>query len=263
MVDASSAAPVKFADGTRVYAPRFIYPLGVRDGSSLGSPSPGSLMTLFAYNLTKNELTAAAPTLPMTLDGLELLLNGSPLPMEATTPWQINAQVPQTATPGDAGFVVRSGGTTTPEVRASIVARGPYAIYTDMNRSQAAAVFPGTATLADRDHPAAVGQILELYSYGLGVTNPLVAPAIGSPSSPPASATVLPHIRIGGVDAEVLFAGLAPGLAGVYQVNLRVPKVTPTNFLGGSGSPFYGFQKLSWIAADGTETGNSGIFVQQ
>jgi uncharacterized protein (TIGR03437 family) len=218
-------------------------------------------MTLFAYNLTKNELTVTNPTLPMKLDGLELLLNGSPLPMQAVTPWQINAQVPQTATPGDSGFMVRSGTTTTPEVRASIVARGPYAIYTDMNRSQAAAVFPGTATLADHDHPAAAGQILELYCYGLGVTNPLVAPAIGSPSSPPATATALPHIRVGGVDADILFAGLAPGLAGVYQINLRVPKVTPTT--GGSGSPFYGYQKLTSVAADGTETGISGIFVQQ
>ncbi len=266
MVDAAPSTPVKFADGTRVYAPRFIYPLGVRDGSSLGSPSPGSIMTLFGYNLTPNELTVATPTLPTKLDGLELLLNGSPLPMEAVTPWQINAQVPQTATPGDTGFIVRSGTSVTPEVRSSVVARGPYTIYTDLYRSQAAALFPGTGTLVDQAHPAAIGQILELYCYGLGVTNPMVAAAVGSPSSPPATAAVVPHIRVGGVDADVLFSGLAPGLAGVYQVNLRVPQVPKTTdspTLGSSNNPFYEWQKVTWVAADGTETGISGFYVQQ
>jgi uncharacterized protein (TIGR03437 family) len=30
-------------------------------------------------------------------------------------------------------------------------------------------------------------------------------------------------LTVGGASAEVLFAGLAPGLVGVYQVNWRVP----------------------------------------
>jgi hypothetical protein len=72
---------------------------------------------------------------------------------------------------------------------------------------------------------------------------------------------VLPHIRVGGVDADVLFAGLAPGLAGVYQVNVRVPQVPKTTGL--PSNPFYGWQTVKWVGDDGKETGSSGFFVQQ
>ncbi len=257
IVDAAPKTPVKFSEGTAIFAPRILYPLGIRSAAFLGSPSLGSLMTAFGYNLTQHDLTVATPTLPTKLDGLELLLNGSPLPMEAVTPWQINAQIPQNATPSDSGFAVRNGDATSPEVRASVAMRDPNAIFTDASRSQAAAVYPGTAMLADQDHPASAGQILELYMYGLGVTNPMVPGAVASPSSPPATATVVPRMRVAGVDAEIFFAGLTPGLAGVYQVNFQVPKVPPA-----TSNPLTLFRRITWVAADGTETGGPGFFVK-
>jgi len=35
--------------------------------------------------------------------------------------------------------------------------------------------------------------------------------------------TSLPEVRIGGVNAQVLFSGLAPGLPGVWQINILIP----------------------------------------
>lgn len=113
-----------------------------------------------------------------------------------------------------------------------------------------AAVFPGTKTLADSTHPAAAGDTLEIYCFGLGVTVPLVEAGVASPS-PPALAKVTPRLQIGGRDAEISFAGLAPGLAGVYQVNAQVPPGLAA-----------GFQPLRWIAADRTASGTSGIYVR-
>jgi uncharacterized protein (TIGR03437 family) len=33
---------------------------------------------------------------------------------------------------------------------------------------------------------------------------------------------------VGGHDAKVLFAGLAPGAVGLYQINVRIPEDAPT-----------------------------------
>lgn len=43
--------------------------------------------------------------------------------------------------------------------------------------------------------------------------------------------TILPQVRIGGQPVPVLFSGLAPGLTGVWQINILVPAQTPTGKL--------------------------------
>jgi uncharacterized protein (TIGR03437 family) len=72
-------------------------------------------------------------------------------------------------------------------------------------------------------NPAAAGSELSLYATGEGQTSP--AGVDGKPAAPP-----LPQplgavtVTIGGADAEVRYAGGAPGLiAGVMQVNVVVP----------------------------------------
>jgi uncharacterized protein (TIGR03437 family) len=39
--------------------------------------------------------------------------------------------------------------------------------------------------------------------------------------------TSLPQVRIGGQTADVVFSGLAPGLTGVWQINIQVPYGLP------------------------------------
>jgi uncharacterized protein (TIGR03437 family) len=73
------------------------------------------------------------------------------------------------------------------------------------------------------------GEYLELFCTGLGaVTN---APPDGAtaPGSEPLARTVIqPSVTIGGQSVSVLYAGLAPGLIGVYQVNVGVEPPVPT-----------------------------------
>jgi uncharacterized protein (TIGR03437 family) len=72
-------------------------------------------------------------------------------------------------------------------------------------------------------NPAAPGSVIVFYATGEGLTDP--------PSEDgKVAGTVLPKpvlpvtVKIGGVEAEVIYAGAAPGLtAGVMQVNARVP----------------------------------------
>ena len=189
-------------------------------------------------------VTAQNFPLPRSLNGLSLEVNGQAVPLTAVTPWQINGQLPQTVPSGMATFQVRDpNGATVQPASEPIVSYLPMNFYFPYARghlfySQAAALHAGTGIVADMDHPAMAGETLEVYGVGLGVTDPMVDAGLPSPFSPPARSVQTPHVQIAGRDATVTFAGLVPGLAGVYQVNVVVPAGIPP-----------GLQTLSWFVA--------------
>lgn len=88
---------------------------------------------------------------------------------------------------------------------------------------QAAVLHAGTSILVDDAHPAKAGETLEMFGTGLGVTDPSIPAGRAAPANPPAIAKVTPVVSINNVEAQILFAGLAPGFVGVYQVNFVVP----------------------------------------
>ena len=66
--------------------------------------------------------------------------------------------------------------------------------------------------------------IVQIYATGLGpVTGPLADGGAGAGQP----TTTMPVVTIGGRQAVVDFAGLAPGFVGLYQINARVPPGTP------------------------------------
>jgi uncharacterized protein (TIGR03437 family) len=72
-------------------------------------------------------------------------------------------------------------------------------------------------------NPATAGDALLIFCTGLGAVTPKVTAGSVAPSSPPAKTDNPVTATIGGIDAPVLFAGLAPGFVGLYQVNVTVP----------------------------------------
>jgi uncharacterized protein (TIGR03437 family) len=211
-----------------VYAPRAISPRGVVNTAGTATPpSPGGLVSAYGINFSGDSITMASGfPLAATLDGISMLAEGSQLPMLSVSPWQITAQLPQQAATVRTNFRIAFGdGSATPSEAAEVVASAPALFFTTtaLGFSQAAAFHAGTAIPADDDHPAAAGEILEMYGSGLGATDPVVAAGEASPANPVARARVTPRVVIGNLDARVLFAGLTPGLAGVYQINIVVP----------------------------------------
>jgi uncharacterized protein (TIGR03437 family) len=58
--------------------------------------------------------------------------------------------------------------------------------------------------------------------------SPAVEAGRAAPASPLSSVVNPVAVTVGGVEAQVLFAGLAPGFSGLYQVNAFVPAGAPS-----------------------------------
>ena len=84
------------------------------------------------------------------------------------------------------------------------------------------AILNQDGTVNSAENPAEQGSIIVLFGTGEGQTDP---PGItGRLIEPPISALVeAVRVTVDGQEAEVLFAGPAPGFAGLLQVNIRLP----------------------------------------
>jgi uncharacterized protein (TIGR03437 family) len=70
--------------------------------------------------------------------------------------------------------------------------------------------------------PAARGSVVTLYATGEGLTEPVSQD--GKLATAPYPKPVLPvTLNVGGYPADILFAGEAPGFAGLMQINARLP----------------------------------------
>jgi uncharacterized protein (TIGR03437 family) len=72
-------------------------------------------------------------------------------------------------------------------------------------------------------NPASVGDYLVIYCAGLGTVSPGVPAGAAAPYTTLSYTDNTVTATVGGIDARVTFSGLAPGNAGLYQVNLIVP----------------------------------------
>jgi uncharacterized protein (TIGR03437 family) len=79
------------------------------------------------------------------------------------------------------------------------------------------------------DNPAKAGEGVQIYVSGLGAVNPAVADGAASPTAEPFARVVneLQGVFINGVSANFTYAGLAPGFAGLYQINVIIPAGLP------------------------------------
>jgi uncharacterized protein (TIGR03437 family) len=207
-----------------------IYPGGIVDAGSFApdnSAAPNELLSLFGVNLASATNSAASLPLPTQLGGTEVLVNGTAAPLFFVAAGQINFQLPA-VTGNVATVAVFSGGLVSPALPLSLLSAHP-GIFTVGGGQALGQILNANSSANSPANPASAGQTIQIFATGLGATNPALTPGQPGNSVAPFNTTVItPTATIGGIAATVSFSAAAPGLAGVYQVNVMVPTGLPS-----------------------------------
>lgn len=191
--------------------------------------APGGLVSVLGSNFSNATAVSTELPLPTTLSDLCLAVNNVAVPLLMVSPNRIDAQLLFNVV-GSANLVVNGpSGASSPLLFTSLP--GAPAVFqtgTAGPLTGLPAVYRATnnevVTLTNPVHPK---DTLIIFATGLGLTTPAVEAGAAAPFQPLAVASLGPAITLGGVPLSVSFAGLVPGLVGVYQINAFVPDAVP------------------------------------
>jgi uncharacterized protein (TIGR03437 family) len=172
---------------------------------------------------------------PTSLDGTSVTIGGQTAFISYISAAQINAQLPSTVGTGAQPLVITTANGPSSTYAVTVKAEVPALLSTPafkINGYQyAVALFPDGVTyvlpagaipgVASR--PAQQGDTITLYGTGFGPTTPNV-PA-GQIVQTDNSLMLPLTVSVGSQTAVVAYAGLAPGVVGLYQFNVVVPKI--------------------------------------
>jgi uncharacterized protein (TIGR03437 family) len=174
--------------------------------------------------------------------------NGQPAPLLFTSLYLVRAQVPVDISGSEADIKVSFAGQSSDEVTVDMIRTSPGLYAAGTTGWGLASAVNQNGTLNSRTDPAPRGSVVTMYANGLGSTTPPVASGVPAPASPLSTAVEGVTVRIGGIDAPVHYAGLAPGLLGTFQLNVEVPTGIP------SGA-------ASVVVTASTNSSQSGMFI--
>src|ERR1019366_4749524 len=191
-------------------------------GAGLG---PGNIVQIDGAALSSQAVAATSLPLPTIVNGMKVLIGGIQSPLFYVSPGQVNAQIPFELQAGQQYQVIVSanGALTTPQP-IQLNAGTPAVL---QFTSGLLVAQHQDASLVSTTSPAVPGEYLTLYMSGLGDTDIPVPSGQASPTSPLANVLDVPTLTINGTQVPLLFAGLTPGLVGLYQINIQVPVGLP------------------------------------
>jgi uncharacterized protein (TIGR03437 family) len=211
-----------------------ISPGGVINGADYTAEfAPGSLISVFGTGLAPTSASAPSFPLPTSLSGAYLeILDGSTIlqaPLFYVSPGLINAQLPFDLTSSTPSVRVRNASGVSAAVAIQVQPSAPKLLTLDMTGKGAPIMLHSDYRLVTANAPAAPGEIVILYLTGLGAVFPASgagqAAGDGSAGNPLNLVTADVSVIVGNQCGDVLFAGLTPYYAGLYQLNIRLPEV--------------------------------------
>jgi uncharacterized protein (TIGR03437 family) len=224
---------------------------GVVSAASLeASPvAPGSFVAIRGERLSEGEETASRLPLLPKLQGTEVFVAGRTIPLFSTSQGEVKAFVPYgVAVNGRHQMILRRGHCMSVPLPLEAAAAQPAVFTVDGTGKGQGRIFVVGAenqqVLAGPESPAKAGDTVIIYAAGLGKVDAALEVGEEVPESVQACTVNPVTVTFGGVEARVSFAGLLPGVAGLYQVVATVPEgVTPGDKVpvvlttGGRSSP--------------------------
>lgn len=202
--------------------------------------TPGMIAAMYSQGNAGQFGAAAASAqsvpLPTTLNGVQILFNGSAVPLFYAGPDQINFQVPMSAPQSgtaDLQVVDVASGRVLGDTTAVMTQADPGIFTLTGTGSGTAAVLNQDNTVNGPTNPALQGSTITIFGTGQGFVSG--APPDGNISNAPLQTARPPTIWMGATQVppeNVTYAGLAPTLVGVWQIDVVIPNsvlTTPTN----------------------------------
>ena len=194
--------------------------------------APGEVVAIFGSSFASS--TAAGLQLDdsgavsTALAGVRVWFDGVASPLIFASASQIDAVIPFGLAPGQRQVQVQYGSLASSAFPVTVVPAVSGIFSADASGTGQAIALNQDGSLNSPTVPAVPGSVITIWATGAGELSP--APIDGAIDAGNLTRTVLPvAAEIGGLAADVLYAGGAPGMVeGVIQVNLRIPAASRT-----------------------------------
>jgi len=206
-------APILFANGT------------VGNANPVpGAPlAPGSIALISGLYLAASNSESSGSPLPTSVNGTTVLIGAREAPVFSVSPNALKIQIPNDLDVGrEHTVIVNANGAYTIPDTITLAPAQP-GITTDGN-GMAIAQSASSSSITPSS-PAHAGDQIIIFVEGMGVTASPVDNGASTNDLNPVQ--VQPSVTINGEAAPVDYAGLAPGLIGLYEIRLRIAADAP------------------------------------
>ncbi|MBV9747013.1 MAG: hypothetical protein JO099_24895 [Acidobacteriia bacterium] len=192
----------------------YIYPTGVLNAGSsapfTAQLAPGELISIYGTNLANT--TATDLTLPTTLGGTQVMINGQAAPLAYVSPTQINAVVPITISASSIASIQVVNGSGSSNTITNFVGDTQPGVF---NTLTLPAIQHSNYSMVTSSSPTQPGETILVYLTGLG--------QLSSGNASNQIAAYFEDPTNGTLTATVAYAGSQSTVGGGYQMNIQIP----------------------------------------
>jgi uncharacterized protein (TIGR03437 family) len=226
---------VSTAAGAEPSAPRVVSIVNAASGQHLGLVAAGEIVSLYGSGMAPETPVSGTPQnglFPTSLGGVQVVVNGSPVPLLYVSASQINAEIPSAVSGGASGLAlmqVVNNGITLPDFRIAVL-NSDFAVFQKAGGSmvvtnESMVVTNEDGTVNKIANPAKAGSVVSIWATGFGATDP---PVVGAVAAGANNYCSMCQVRLNyestSVVETVQYAGTSPGLIdGLMQMNIASP----------------------------------------